>query len=67
MSHVHAWVIGIVDPIARPSPVLVDPFRFDPSRAEPTSASRVLDQRSGRNAVSVARFRLGAASSESRT
>jgi hypothetical protein len=30
MSHVDAWVIGIVDPIARPSPVLVDTFRFDP-------------------------------------
>lgn len=30
MSQVDAWVIGIVDPIARPSPVLVDSFRFDP-------------------------------------
>ena len=30
MSQVDAWVIGIVDPIARPSPVLVDVFRFDP-------------------------------------
>jgi hypothetical protein len=30
MSQVDAWVIGIVDPIARPTPVLVDTFRFDP-------------------------------------
>ncbi len=30
MSQVDAWVIGIVDPIARPSPVLIDTFRFDP-------------------------------------
>jgi hypothetical protein len=30
MSHVDAWVIGIVDPIARPTAVLVDGFRFDP-------------------------------------
>jgi hypothetical protein len=30
MSQVDAWVVGIVDPIARPSPVLVDSFRFDP-------------------------------------
>ena len=30
MSQVDAWVVGIVDPIARPSPVLVDSFRFSP-------------------------------------
>jgi hypothetical protein len=30
MSHVDAWVIGVVDPIADASPVLVDAFRFDP-------------------------------------
>ncbi|MDB4934721.1 MAG: uncharacterized protein JWP87_1693 [Labilithrix sp.] len=30
MSQVDAWVIGIVDPIARPTPVLIDSFRFDP-------------------------------------
>ena len=30
MSHVDAWVVGVVDPIARPTPVLVDTFRFDP-------------------------------------
>jgi hypothetical protein len=30
MSHVDAWVVGIVDPIARPTPVLIDSFRFDP-------------------------------------
>jgi hypothetical protein len=30
MSGVDAWVVGIVDPIARPSPVLVDSFRFHP-------------------------------------
>ena len=30
MSQVDAWVIGMVDPIARPTPVLVDAFRFDP-------------------------------------
>jgi hypothetical protein len=30
MSHVDAWVVGVVDPIARPTPVLVDSFRFDP-------------------------------------
>ena len=30
MSQVDAWVVGIVDPIARPSPVLIDTFRFDP-------------------------------------
>jgi hypothetical protein len=30
MSQVDAWVIGIVDPIARPTPVLIDTFRFDP-------------------------------------
>lgn len=29
-SHVDAWVIGVVDPVARPEPVLVDAFRFDP-------------------------------------
>ena len=29
-SRVDVWVIGIVDPIARPSPVLIDAFRFDP-------------------------------------
>jgi len=31
-SHVDAWTIGIVDPVARPVPVLVDTFRFDPGR-----------------------------------
>jgi hypothetical protein len=30
MSQVDAWVVGIVDPIARPSPVLIDCFRFAP-------------------------------------
>jgi hypothetical protein len=30
MSQVDAWVVGIVDPIARPTPVLVDTFRFEP-------------------------------------
>jgi hypothetical protein len=30
MSHVDAWVIGVVDPVARPHPVLVDTFRFEP-------------------------------------
>jgi hypothetical protein len=30
MSQVDAWVVGIVDPVARPTPVLVDTFRFDP-------------------------------------
>jgi len=30
MSQVDAWVVGIVDPIARPQPMLVDTFRFDP-------------------------------------
>ena len=30
MSQVDAWVVGIVDPIARPSPLLIDTFRFDP-------------------------------------
>jgi len=30
MSHVDAWVVGVVDPVARPTPVLVDTFRFDP-------------------------------------
>ena len=30
MSHVDAWVVGVVDPIAHPTPVLVDAFRFDP-------------------------------------
>jgi hypothetical protein len=29
-SRVDAWVIGIVDPIARPTPVLIDTFQFDP-------------------------------------
>ena len=29
MSQVDAWVVGIVDPIARPSPLLIDTFRFD--------------------------------------
>jgi hypothetical protein len=29
-SRVDVWVIGIVDPIARPSPVLIDTFQFDP-------------------------------------
>jgi hypothetical protein len=29
-SQVDAWVIGVVDPIARPVAVLVDAFRFDP-------------------------------------
>ena len=29
-SRVDGWVIGIVDPIARPSPVLIDTFQFDP-------------------------------------
>jgi hypothetical protein len=29
-SRVDAWVIGIVDPIARPTPVLIDTFHFDP-------------------------------------
>jgi hypothetical protein len=29
-SRVDGWVIGIVDPIARPTPVLIDTFRFDP-------------------------------------
>lgn len=32
-SRVDGWVIGIVDPIARPTPVLVDTFRFDPYAA----------------------------------
>ena len=30
MSHVDAWVVGVVDPVARPTAVLVDTFRFDP-------------------------------------
>jgi hypothetical protein len=30
MSQVDAWVVGIVDPVATPTPVLVDTFRFDP-------------------------------------
>ena len=30
-SQIDAWVVGIVDPIARPSPMLIDTFRFDPS------------------------------------
>ena len=29
-ARVDAWVIGIVDPIARPTPVLIDTFQFDP-------------------------------------
>lgn len=29
-SIVDAWVVGIVDPVARATPVLVDTFRFDP-------------------------------------
>ena len=36
-SRVDAWTIGIVDPIARPTPVLVDAFRFAPFE-EPPSA-----------------------------
>ncbi len=30
MSYVDAWVVGIVDPVARPTPVLVDTFRWVP-------------------------------------
>ncbi len=30
MSYVDAWVVGVVDPVARPTAVLVDAFRFDP-------------------------------------
>ena len=30
MSYVDAWVVGVVDPVARPTAVLVDSFRFDP-------------------------------------
>jgi hypothetical protein len=30
MSQVDAWVVGLVDPVATPTPVLVDTFRFDP-------------------------------------
>lgn len=30
MSHVDAWVVGLVDPVATPTAVLVDTFRFDP-------------------------------------
>jgi hypothetical protein len=36
-SQVDGWVVGIVDPIARPSPVLVDAFRFDPGLPIPAS------------------------------
>jgi hypothetical protein len=32
---VDAWVIGIVDPIARPHPVLVDAFRWEPAPSPP--------------------------------
>jgi hypothetical protein len=41
---VDAWVIGVVDPIARPLAVLVDTFRFDPhaghARAEGSAGER---------------------------
>ncbi|MBX3188993.1 MAG: hypothetical protein KF819_18375 [Labilithrix sp.] len=37
MSQVDAWVVGVVDPVARPSPVLVDAFRFDPYRKRSAS------------------------------
>ena len=30
VSHVDAFVIGVVDPVTRRDPVLVDTFRFDP-------------------------------------
>jgi hypothetical protein len=40
MSHVDAWVIGIVDPIARPTPVLIDAFRFDPFDASGEEGKR---------------------------
>lgn len=30
VSHVDAWVVGAVDPVATPTPVLVDAFRFEP-------------------------------------
>lgn len=33
VSHVDAFVVGVVDPIARPTPVLVDTFRFAPFSA----------------------------------
>ncbi|MBS2016946.1 MAG: hypothetical protein JST00_28930 [Deltaproteobacteria bacterium] len=38
VSHVDAFVIGVVDPVTRRDPVLVDTFRFDPfaSQADPS-------------------------------
>lgn len=33
-SHIDAWVVGVVDPIANQTPVVVDMFRFDPFASE---------------------------------